>query len=183
MSVLEFLFQILSIVILTQTPYKHKRMCTLQKSTSPNYEHLLHLSLELKPKSNLPPTATTTNTEWKIKNLLPYFSLISPTLQKVIAWLTSPLSCSTECHNTTDMVNHAVLAVGYGAENGTPYWIVKNSWGTSWGMKGWAFHLLTHIKLSTVHKTKCTCVRMMTVLMILTPTDIFSLNVGRTCVD
>lgn len=48
------------------------------------------------------------------------------------------LFSNPDCAMAAEDLNHAVIASGYGvAEDGTPFWLVKNMWSTWWGEEGY----------------------------------------------
>ncbi|XP_006629543.3 cathepsin O [Lepisosteus oculatus] len=42
-------------------------------------------------------------------------------------------------HCSSQEANHAVLITGYDRTGDVPYWIVRNSWGASWGNEGYVY--------------------------------------------
>lgn len=51
--------------------------------------------------------------------------------------ISSGIFSDDTCKNGT--IAHGVVIVGQNVVNGTDYWIVRNSWGTSWGQKGYVY--------------------------------------------
>jgi len=54
--------------------------------------------------------------------------------QRVFQSYSSGIFNSSACGTSLD---HATAVVGWGTSGNTEYWIMRNSWGTSWGMKGY----------------------------------------------
>jgi C1A family cysteine protease len=62
------------------------------------------------------------------------FSIAIEADQRVFQSYKSGIFNATDCGTTLD---HATAVVGWGTSNGVEYWLMRNSWGASWGESGY----------------------------------------------
>jgi C1A family cysteine protease len=57
------------------------------------------------------------------------------------AWssYTGGVLTSSSCSSSSFKLDHAIQLVGYNTDASTPYWIVRNSWGSTWGEDGYIY--------------------------------------------
>jgi len=98
-------------------------------------------------------TAVTNEKLWKVSN---YGVINGADAMKKAIYADGPIACAMDATDQlrdytggifsqkvlAPVPNHIVSVVGWGVENGTEYWVVRNSWGTYWGEQGF-FRIVT----------------------------------------
>jgi len=101
-----------------------------------------------------------------------YGSVSNVTNMQAEIFARGPISCGIEATNNfetnytggiyseyipTPAINHVVSVVGWGLDTATntPYWIVRNSWGTFWGETGWFRIVLGRPEYNLGIETQC----------------------------
>lgn len=81
---------------------------------------------------------TTTETE---EAMMAHMVSTGPLSICVVAdtWSTYVSGILSVCVGDDDDVDHCVQAVGYETEDDEGYWIIRNSWGTTWGIDGYLY--------------------------------------------
>eukprot|EP00055_Hartaetosiga_balthica_P018466 m.134424 g.134424 ORF g.134424 m.134424 type:complete len:370 (-) comp9598_c0_seq1:261-1370(-) len=56
---------------------------------------------------------------------------------EAITWKNYESGIFNGCNQTNPDIDHNVMLAGYGVDNGSGYWLVRNSWTPHWGEKGY----------------------------------------------
>lgn len=97
-----------------------------------------------------------------------YYSIRGADRMKADIYLHGPISCGMDVTDAFEaytggiysevkrvpLINHEISIVGWGIEDGTEYWIGRNSWGTYWGERGF-FKIKMHSDNLAI-ETDCT---------------------------
>jgi len=84
-------------------------------------------------------TGYTVNPTNSYKDLITSVATVAPVAVTVDAsvWHLYESGIFDGCNQETPDLDHGVLLVGYGTEDGTGYYLIRNSWGPAWGESGY----------------------------------------------
>jgi len=70
------------------------------------------------------------------KGCVPAMIHMEDTLQFYSKGVWATTDCPKRCDAKRCYLNHGIVIVGAGVEDGAEYWLIQNSWGTKWGKDG-----------------------------------------------